>query len=115
MQKEAERLHSERPDIYKDPNHKPELAIALTPFLALCGFRSNDEIYKLVTTFKPLSDLLGHEVVDGLRNGSSGLKNAYVKLMTSNIEEVSECIDAISKNETGMYRYLEMENLNNVN
>ena len=25
--------------MYKDPNHKPELAIALTPFEALCGFR----------------------------------------------------------------------------
>lgn len=25
--------------MYKDPNHKPELAIALTQFEALCGFR----------------------------------------------------------------------------
>ena len=24
---------------YKDPNHKPEIALALTPFWALCGFR----------------------------------------------------------------------------
>lgn len=29
---------------YKDPNHKPEIALALTPFWALCGFRSIDEI-----------------------------------------------------------------------
>ncbi|KAI0635078.1 mannos-6-phosphate isomerase [Trametes polyzona] len=34
----AERLHEERPDVYKDANHKPELALALTPFEALCGF-----------------------------------------------------------------------------
>ncbi|RZC35000.1 mannose-6-phosphate isomerase, partial [Asbolus verrucosus] len=34
--KHAEELHEQRPDIYKDPNHKPELAIALTPFEALC-------------------------------------------------------------------------------
>ena len=33
----ASRLHRERPDIYKDPNHKPEIAIALTDdFQALC-------------------------------------------------------------------------------
>ncbi|KAI0360760.1 mannose-6-phosphate isomerase [Trametes cingulata] len=34
----AERLHQERPDVYKDANHKPEMALALTPFQALCGF-----------------------------------------------------------------------------
>ncbi len=28
----ARRLHAERPDVYKDPNHKPEMAIALTDF-----------------------------------------------------------------------------------
>jgi mannose-6-phosphate isomerase len=30
--------------MYKDPNHKPELAIALTHFEALCGFRPIEEI-----------------------------------------------------------------------
>lgn len=42
--KHAEELHEKFPDIYKDPNHKPEMAIALTPFEALCGFRPIDEI-----------------------------------------------------------------------
>lgn len=42
--KHAEELHLKYPDIYKDPNHKPELAIALTPFEALCGFRPISEI-----------------------------------------------------------------------
>ncbi|PCH37027.1 mannose-6-phosphate isomerase [Wolfiporia cocos MD-104 SS10] len=36
--KTAEQLHKERPDVYKDDNHKPEMALALTPFTALCGF-----------------------------------------------------------------------------
>jgi mannose-6-phosphate isomerase class I len=40
----AEKLHYEHPAIYKDANHKPELAIALTPFEALCGFRPIEEI-----------------------------------------------------------------------
>ncbi|XP_043283876.1 mannose-6-phosphate isomerase isoform X2 [Venturia canescens] len=42
--KRAERLHREQPDIYKDANHKPELAIALGPFEAFCGFRPVNEI-----------------------------------------------------------------------
>jgi mannose-6-phosphate isomerase len=47
--KEAERLHAEFPDIYKDPNHKPELAIALTEFHAMCGFRPYAEILGLLS------------------------------------------------------------------
>ena len=30
--------------MYKDPNHKPEMAVALTEFQALCGFRPVQEI-----------------------------------------------------------------------
>ena len=40
----AKRLHETRPDVYKDDNHKPEMAIALTPFEAMCGFRRLSEI-----------------------------------------------------------------------
>lgn len=31
----AAKLHAERPEIYKDPNHKPEMACALTDFEAM--------------------------------------------------------------------------------
>ncbi|KAN0060435.1 Mannose-6-phosphate isomerase [Thecaphora frezii] len=41
-------LHQQRPDIYKDPNHKPEMAIALTPFSGFCGFRPLSEIAHFV-------------------------------------------------------------------
>jgi mannose-6-phosphate isomerase class I len=34
----AEVLHALRPSTYKDENHKPEMAIAITEFRALCGF-----------------------------------------------------------------------------
>ncbi|CAI9753485.1 unnamed protein product [Fraxinus pennsylvanica] len=34
----AEVLHKQQPDVYKDDNHKPEIALALTEFEALCGF-----------------------------------------------------------------------------
>lgn len=37
----AEKLHVEFPDKYKDPNHKPEIAVALVDdFLACYGFAS---------------------------------------------------------------------------
>lgn len=34
----ARTLHKLHPDLYKDGNHKPEMALALTNFEALCGF-----------------------------------------------------------------------------
>ena len=36
---------------YKDPNHKPEIICALTPFTGMCGFRSPDEIQRLLAAF----------------------------------------------------------------
>lgn len=42
---------------YRDANHKPELALALSPFKALCGFRALEEVSEL---FGPtLSSMLG--------------------------------------------------------
>ncbi|KAA1465888.1 mannose-6-phosphate isomerase [Dentipellis sp. KUC8613] len=47
--KTAEKLHAEQPDIYKDPNHKPEMALALTPFTALCGFLPLPQIARFLS------------------------------------------------------------------
>jgi mannose-6-phosphate isomerase len=44
----ARRLNIEDPDNYGDDNHKPEMAIALTPFEAMCGFRRLEEISFLI-------------------------------------------------------------------
>ncbi|KAI9594565.1 RmlC-like cupin domain-containing protein [Syncephalis fuscata] len=40
----AAELHANQPDRYRDPNHKPEMAIALSEFEALCGFRPVEDI-----------------------------------------------------------------------
>jgi mannose-6-phosphate isomerase len=36
---------------YRDSNHKPEIICALTPFTGMCGFRSPDEIRRLLSIF----------------------------------------------------------------
>jgi mannose-6-phosphate isomerase len=36
---------------YRDSNHKPEIICALTPFTGMCGFRSPDEIRRLLVAF----------------------------------------------------------------
>jgi len=43
----AQKLHVEFPNVYKDPNHKPEIAIALVDdFLACYGFASKELMIK---------------------------------------------------------------------
>ncbi|KAJ3299276.1 Mannose-6-phosphate isomerase [Borealophlyctis nickersoniae] len=58
----AKELAQKRPDLYKDPNHKPEMAIALTPFEALIAFRPLSEIASHLRSYPEFADLLGSEV-----------------------------------------------------
>uniref|UniRef100_A0A8D8Y927 mannose-6-phosphate isomerase n=1 Tax=Cacopsylla melanoneura TaxID=428564 RepID=A0A8D8Y927_9HEMI len=60
---QAVKLHQEFPDIYKDENHKPELAIALSKFEALCGFKQLDTIKKNITARKELQAVIGDSLV----------------------------------------------------
>ena len=66
---------------YRDPNHKPELICALTPFEALCGFRRVSETLALIDELAlPSLDA----VVDPLRRepGAAGLGATFRSLMT---------------------------------
>ncbi|EIW68141.1 hypothetical protein TREMEDRAFT_33152 [Tremella mesenterica DSM 1558] len=51
----AKKLFDERPDVYKDNNHKPEMAIALTPFLAFLNFLPLPQILLHLLTVPELS------------------------------------------------------------
>ncbi|XP_030369503.1 mannose-6-phosphate isomerase [Scaptodrosophila lebanonensis] len=96
---EAERLHAERPELYKDPNHKPELAIALTPFLALVGFLPTEDIRDNIDEFQPLTKLIGKEAVDEIHEkpNAESLKLCYERLMKADDADVDKCIKEISK------------------
>ncbi|SPO31474.1 probable PMI40 - mannose-6-phosphate isomerase [Ustilago trichophora] len=54
----GKRLHEERPEVYKDPNHKPEMAIALTSFRGFCGFRPLKEIVHFIRSVPQFAQLV---------------------------------------------------------
>ncbi|CAL1711008.1 unnamed protein product [Somion occarium] len=60
----AERLHKERPDIYKDANHKPEMALALTPFTALCGFLPLPQIATYLSNVPEFAALVPRAIIN---------------------------------------------------
>lgn len=43
------KLHQEKPDQFTDPNHKPEIAVALSKFEAFCGFKTKADIQMLLS------------------------------------------------------------------
>ena len=57
----AEKLNQENPSKYGDDNHKPEMAIALTPFEAMCGFRRLEEISHLIKKHPEFAACLSQE------------------------------------------------------
>jgi mannose-6-phosphate isomerase len=65
--------------VYTDANHKPELLVALTPFAALCGFRSPAVSADVLASFD-LPALA--PVVAALRSGAAGIRDAVQALLT---------------------------------
>jgi mannose-6-phosphate isomerase len=59
----ARKLHKEFPTVYKDGNHKPEMAIALTDFEGMMGFRPVIEIRNHFDRYPELAAICGAEAV----------------------------------------------------
>ncbi len=73
---------------YKDPNHKPELICALTPFDGLCGFRSTKEAADLLSAL----DVDGLKpYVDVLRAAPEGeaLREVLTAVLTADRDEIA--------------------------
>ncbi len=86
----AEVLHRKNPQLYPDDNHKPELAICLSDFEALVGFRKKEEILQLYlnTPLKQLGD------VDF---SSEFTKEIYSKIMLSNSKTIQMIVSQFLK------------------
>ena len=58
-----------RRQVYKDANHKPEMAIALTDFEALCGFVGHEELVRALDATPELAACVGPDPVAALHAG----------------------------------------------
>ncbi|KAK2842618.1 hypothetical protein Q5P01_012818 [Channa striata] len=84
----AARLHAQFPEHYPDNNHKPEMAIALTRFQGLCGFRPVEEILGFLKSVPEFHALVGNEAAEELRcsmgdavRTSQALKKCFTRMM----------------------------------
>ncbi|TFK16813.1 mannose-6-phosphate isomerase [Coprinopsis marcescibilis] len=102
----AERLHAESPLIYKDANHKPEMALALTEFEALCGFKPLSQIDSALRSTPELSTLLPPSILDSFYAIShspsptpqtkTALQNLFAALMALDGTDVHNAIEALT-------------------
>lgn len=102
----APRLHAENPKEYRDANHKPEMATALTTFEAMCGFRVVEEISKFlqsVPEFRVLvTDSVSQEFISSVASEQNNkekirsvLKKLFNALMTASSGAIHQHLDSL--------------------
>ncbi|KAG2488964.1 hypothetical protein HYH03_012581 [Edaphochlamys debaryana] len=101
----AERLHAEHPKLYADPNHKPEMALALSDFEALCGFASTQELQDRLRGVPELASLVGPQAAGALlalepgsgagEEAKQALRTAFTRLMTASPEAVTGAVRSL--------------------
>lgn len=99
----AKALHKLQPSVYKDDNHKPEMALAVTDFEALCGFISLQELKSVLHDVPEIVELVGSTDAKQILDLSDQdveekvkfvLRSIFTKLMTASKEMI---IEATSK------------------
>lgn len=125
----AEKLHLERPTIYRDDNHKPEMATALTTFEVMCGFRPASEICQYLQSIPEFSFIVGKDIAQEFidcslnsKDTSACLKKVFSSVMKADKKFIHQQIDILiarlkenelneNKNENEFQRDLDVNEL----
>jgi len=95
----AEQLHAERPEVYKDDNHKPEMAVALTAFEAMCGFRSIEEIAGNLTKYPELAGCISPQARAGIDSTPSSDQAAVKTALQAFLQSFMSCDAELAGNQ----------------
>ncbi|KAF2107246.1 mannose-6-phosphate isomeras-like protein [Lophiotrema nucula] len=90
----AAKLHSRDPSQFTDPNHKPEIALALSDFEAFCGFKPLKEIAALLD-LEPLQQFL--PTVKKPNFDDQVLKHVVKAMLSASDETIKSVNDALLK------------------
>uniref|UniRef100_A0A915JVY8 mannose-6-phosphate isomerase n=1 Tax=Romanomermis culicivorax TaxID=13658 RepID=A0A915JVY8_ROMCU len=95
---QAKILHANDPKNYPDDNHKPEMAIALTEFEMLSGFRPSSEIINYINELSELKRLIRTESYELFRaNANEGsLKMCFSDLMNQPQVEIEKSLKSLA-------------------
>ncbi|KAI9352720.1 mannose-6-phosphate isomerase [Obelidium mucronatum] len=93
----AERLFKQFPNVYKDANHKPEMAIALTDFEALIGFRALEDVALQLSRFPEFAAVISASAKAAFNSSPSkdSLKLVFKSLMEQDAGVIATQIRAL--------------------
>jgi mannose-6-phosphate isomerase len=86
----ARQLHRRAPEHYPDTNHKPEIAVAVTDFEALCQFRPEND---LLSDLARISGLQRIAAAIERTPADRRLRQAYAKLLSMPERDAAEALD----------------------
>ncbi|KAK3061292.1 hypothetical protein LTS18_006595 [Coniosporium uncinatum] len=90
----ASKLHERDPDQFTDPNHKPEIAVALSDFEAFCGFKPLEQINKLMN-LEPLQQFRPDVKKSDFDDQS--LKHVVKAILSASDETIAKAQEGMSK------------------
>lgn len=118
--KMARLLHKMRPDVFKDDNHKPEMALALTEFQALCGFVSLEELKDVFESVPEIDDVIGEAYTnqiltihdqDGEEKVKDVLRSIFTQLMSAREDAISKAVSELKNRLSKAAELTEKEHL----
>ncbi|KAL9103658.1 MAG: hypothetical protein Q9163_001317 [Psora crenata] len=91
----SEKLHRENPEQFTDPNHKPEIAVALGPFESFAGFKDTEDIKMVFGAVPVLGRFLPERM--GSQWDNETLRGICRNVLEASDDSVKECQDALAK------------------
>lgn len=100
------RLHAKDPEKFTDPNHKPEIAIALGPFEVFAGWKPNNDIKVLFDTLEPLKKFLPNSHLHFNNDSIRSICQNIFKASDETIKETQEALQKIPRERYGTQSYI---------
>ncbi|KZV36870.1 mannose-6-phosphate isomerase 1-like [Dorcoceras hygrometricum] len=97
-------LHKQQPGVYKDDNHKPEMALAVTRFEALCGFVEIEEVKRVLHNVPEIVEVVGSGCADQVlhvskqddeKKSKGALQTLFTEVMSVNKSTISDVISKL--------------------
>ncbi|PIB00942.1 Mannose-6-phosphate isomerase [Cercospora beticola] len=102
----AAKLHKEKPDDFTDPNHKPEIALALGKFEAFCGFKPLEDIEGLLK-IEPLQQFVPGQKSSSFNNEQlKAVVGNMLKADDSTVKSVYKSLTDLPGSQFGKYDYI---------
>lgn len=115
--KQAEKLREDDPKNYPDANQKNEVAIALTNFLAMVGFRPKKEFFQVFERYPAFQEFIGKDKIEKAKKANNSCqiilaelirKAKDKKFLAETIEKIALQIKKGKMNEEGKI-FLELQ------